>query len=314
MTDCTRNCWIFAALMGLLVWAFALGQGGVGLLPGAFLGFVTAWLLGGLLVMLFCQGDVADHGLGFADLSPRGAEGATAAPSAGGERREASTARATRAEPALQAPAGASADPRQAVTFEPSTAVKAAEEAAEHTAPVEPIRTGAPQGASADPRLAVTFTEAGGADRAPAARVEAALTERDAAGPGAAFSAECQPSRPTRSTDAGRAARAHRRGAAPDDAPHSTAAHLAAPRDGQGDDLSRILGIGPWLTEWLHDNGIRRFDQIAAWSPEDVRTWGDRLGRNGGRIEREDWVGQARILAAGGETAHSGRVDRGEST
>ena len=115
-------------------------------------------------------------------------------------------------------------------------------------------------------------------------------------------------------TDAGRAARAHRRGAAPDDAPHSTAAHLAAPRDGQGDDLSRILGIGPRLTEWLHDNGIRRFDQIAAWSPEDVRAWGDRLGRNGGRIDREDWVGQARILAAGGETAHSRRVDQGEST
>ena len=41
---------------------------------------------------------------------------------------------------------------------------------------------------------------------------------------------------------------------------------------------------------------------------------GERLGRNGGRIERDDWVGQARILAAGGETEHSRRVDRGEAT
>lgn len=312
MTDCTRNCWIFAALMGLLVWAFALGQGGVGLLPGAFLGFVTAWLLGGLLVMLFCQGEAADEGLGFADTPLVVRDGAAVPPAGSAARRE--TTGATRVEPALQAPAGASADPRQAVTFESSTAVKAAEEAAEHRALVEPIRTGAPQGASTDPRLAVTFTEAGGADRAPVARVEAALTERDAAGPGAALYAEGQPSRPTRSTDAGQVARARRRGAAPDDAPRSTAAHLAAPRDGQDDDLSRILGIGPRLTEWLHDNGIRRFDQIAAWSPEDVRAWGDRLGRNGGRIDREDWVGQARILAAGGETAHSRRVDQGEST
>ena len=33
-----------------------------------------------------------------------------------------------------------------------------------------------------------------------------------------------------------------------------------------------------------------------------------------GRVVREDWVGQATMLAAGGETEHSQRVDRGEST
>ena len=31
-----------------------------------------------------------------------------------------------------------------------------------------------------------------------------------------------------------------------------------------------------------------------------------------GRIERENWVEQARILAAGGQTEFSRRVDRGE--
>ena len=31
-----------------------------------------------------------------------------------------------------------------------------------------------------------------------------------------------------------------------------------------------------------------------------------------GRAQREDWVGQAKILAAGGETEHSQRVDKGE--
>ena len=29
---------------------------------------------------------------------------------------------------------------------------------------------------------------------------------------------------------------------------------------------------------------------------------------------RDDWVGQAKVLAAGGETEHSRRVERGEST
>lgn len=99
MTDCTRNCWIFAALMGLLVWAFALGQGGVGLLPGAFLGFVTAWLLGGLLVMLFCQGEAADAGLGFADTPPVVRDGSAVPPARSAALRE--TTGATRAEPPL---------------------------------------------------------------------------------------------------------------------------------------------------------------------------------------------------------------------
>lgn len=33
-----------------------------------------------------------------------------------------------------------------------------------------------------------------------------------------------------------------------------------------------------------------------------------------GRASRDDWIGQSKILAAGGETEHSRRVDRGEST
>ena len=369
MTDCTRNCWIFAALMGLLVWLFALGQGGAGLLPGVFLGFVTAWLLGGLLVMLFGQGDVADDGLEFAGTPSIARDGAAVPPPAGTPRRD--TTGPTRAEPALQAPAGASTDPRQAVTFEPSSEVTATEKAAGQAPHREPIHTGAPEGASADPRQAATFTYSGGADRAPAARTTGALTDHDPGETAARASADAQPLRqvgalrtttgnpgldadvtagnqggaetgdaPARddggqagrwdataatdgydrradashSTDAGRAARARRSGASHDAAPRDIAVHRAAPRDGQGDDLSRILGIGQRLTDWLHDNGIWHFDQIAAWTPEDVRAWGERLGRNGGRIERDDWVGQARILAQGGETAHSRRIDRGEST
>ena len=52
MTDCARKCWIFAALMGLVVWLMAMGHGGAGVFGGLFLAFVTAWLLGGLLVLL----------------------------------------------------------------------------------------------------------------------------------------------------------------------------------------------------------------------------------------------------------------------
>lgn len=56
MSTCARQCWIFAAVMGLVVFALTAGVGGIGVLPGLFLGLVTAGLLGALLVILFCQG------------------------------------------------------------------------------------------------------------------------------------------------------------------------------------------------------------------------------------------------------------------
>lgn len=59
MTNCARNCWIFAAGMGLVVLLFSLS--GVGFMGGLFLGFVTTWLLGGLGVFLLCQGAEADE-------------------------------------------------------------------------------------------------------------------------------------------------------------------------------------------------------------------------------------------------------------
>ena len=78
------------------------------------------------------------------------------------------------------------------------------------------------------------------------------------------------------------------------------------------DDLMRIKGIGPKLSDWLHENGITRYAQIAAWDAATVADFAQRLGRMGNRIEADDWVGQAKLLAEGGETEFSHRVDDGE--
>ena len=78
------------------------------------------------------------------------------------------------------------------------------------------------------------------------------------------------------------------------------------------DDLMRIKGIGPKLSDWLHENGVTRYAQIAEWDAATVADYAHRLGRMGNRIEADDWVGQARLLAAGGETEFSHRVDDGE--
>lgn len=85
----------------------------------------------------------------------------------------------------------------------------------------------------------------------------------------------------------------------------------AAPKT--ADDLRRIKGVGPKLSDWLARNGVTRFDQIAAWDMAAIQDHARQLGRMGSRIEADDWVGQARILAAGGETEHSRRVQRGEA-
>ncbi len=94
-------------------------------------------------------------------------------------------------------------------------------------------------------------------------------------------------------------------------APARKASQPAA-ADAPPDDLKRIKGIGPKLSEWLHENGITRYAQIAAWDADAVADYAERLGRMGGRIEADDWVGQARQLAEGGETEFSHRVDDGE--
>lgn len=78
------------------------------------------------------------------------------------------------------------------------------------------------------------------------------------------------------------------------------------------DDLTRIHGIGPMLQNWLAGYGIERVEQIAAWDDADVARYAGMMGRMGHRIRGEDWVGQARRLAAGEQTAHSTTAATGE--
>ncbi len=79
---------------------------------------------------------------------------------------------------------------------------------------------------------------------------------------------------------------------------------------GPSDDLTRIRGIDTLVQKQLKELGVRRFSDIAALTAVDVNGLNDRLGAKG-RIEQENWLGQAQILATGGETYYSRRVDRG---
>ncbi|GLQ34209.1 hypothetical protein GCM10007939_04920 [Amylibacter marinus] len=61
------------------------------------------------------------------------------------------------------------------------------------------------------------------------------------------------------------------------------------------DDLKKIGGVGPKLEETLNKLGIYQFAQVAAWSNDEIMWVDDNLSFKG-RIERDDWIGQASEL------------------
>ena len=77
-------------------------------------------------------------------------------------------------------------------------------------------------------------------------------------------------------------------------------ASLEAPRGGKADDLKLIKGVGPALEKQMNEIGIFHFDQIANWNAADIAWIDENMVRFKGRATRDDWVGQAEILAAGG--------------
>jgi len=78
---------------------------------------------------------------------------------------------------------------------------------------------------------------------------------------------------------------------------------LSAARGGQADDLQRIKGVGPKLEAMLHGLGVYHFDQIAGWTPREIAWIDYHLEGFNGRIERDDWVAQAKAVLAGGSDA-----------
>lgn len=74
---------------------------------------------------------------------------------------------------------------------------------------------------------------------------------------------------------------------------------VIAPAVGAPDDLELIKGVGPALNALLIGLGVRRFDQMAAWTARDIAEVDQHLGAFRGRIERDHWVDQAGYLARG---------------
>ena len=75
------------------------------------------------------------------------------------------------------------------------------------------------------------------------------------------------------------------------------------PAKGPGDPLTQLKGLGPKAASLLNDLGVTRFEQIASWNEADIAAIDARMGAFKGRIGRDRWVDQAKLLAKGDTTA-----------
>ncbi len=143
----------------------------------------------------------------------------------------------------------------------------------------------------------------------PAAGASAAATARtggakDATKPGAGAAKAAEAPAPKPAAKGAASVEAQPGGKAP--------GALQGPREGGADNLKEIKGVGPKLEKMLHDMGVYHFDQIAAWGRSEIAWADENLKGFKGRVSRDDWVGQAKILAEGGETEFSKKVDKGD--
>ena len=79
--------------------------------------------------------------------------------------------------------------------------------------------------------------------------------------------------------------------------------------DKKKDDLLLIKGLGKVSQSVLHENGIYHFDQIANFTEDEIK-WIEKAISFPGRVMRDDWIGQAKILSSGDNTEYSKRVNK----
>ena len=77
---------------------------------------------------------------------------------------------------------------------------------------------------------------------------------------------------------------------------------FTAPAETEADDLKEIKGVGEVMEETLNDLGITTFKQLAEFQEAEVQMVTDALSESnagfGDRITRDEWVKQAKVLAA----------------
>lgn len=72
----------------------------------------------------------------------------------------------------------------------------------------------------------------------------------------------------------------------------------ATPTSSDRDDLKKLSGIGPRLEQALNERGIKHYADVAKMSKAALKKLDVELGLEG-RVLKDDWAGQAKILSGG---------------
>ncbi|MBV2360563.1 endonuclease [Thalassococcus sp. CAU 1522] len=278
--SCALGCWALAAGVGLLTAILLLVVGGMKFFAAVFLGGLAFVLLGLLFNWMFCA-PLPKPG----EVKPGEDRGMRAVPPAQASAQASASGGAAAAKAPASAPASSPAK---------ATAAAAAPAAA---SAVKPSKALSGQDDLAGRKGSWKYEGEGGAaksaKKAPAKKAAAKKAPAKKAEPAAAVDYDGDGTL---------------EGAGEGTRPEA----LSAPRGGKADDLKKIKGIGPKLEKLCNSLGFYHFDQIANWTPDEVAWVNANLEGFKGRVSRDEWVDQAKLLAAGGETAFSKKVDKGD--
>lgn len=271
---CQGKAWAGGAVAGLIVTAFLLLVGNLSFLAALFMGLITFGLLGSFLVWSFCSGSAIAAPPAYKPVSaPKPAQRVAETPVAP---KPAAPAAPTAAAPVAPSPAPA---PKPAPAAAPVAAAPTARTVA---AAAEPVAAAAPE-VNAVPDASDAPVKAKPAKAKPAAK----KTTKAAAKPA---KAEAKPAKASKAA----AAKPAKAATVPEGG--SKPRGLKAPRKSGADDLKQIEGIGPVLEKLCNDLGIWHFDQIAKWGAAEVAWMDSNLKGFRGRVTRDKWVSQAKII------------------
>lgn len=288
---CSRMCLIFGALFGLLIAVLAYWNVDFNMVISLILGLIAFGIGQWVLKMMFC-----------------GEEGEGAMSSAGEDPRPSSSPQ----------PASSAAASAAAVSTPVADAPAASAEAAAKTSssPSAPAKTEAAGGSWTD-SVSSTSGKASDARGATGLKPTAALADEETlrdgvgswkyGGDADAASAASKPAAATPDLEGDYDGDGVVEGKDEGEKPET----LTKARGGKPDDLKQIKGVGPKMEELLNSLGFFHFDQVAGWSDQQVAWVDANLEGFKGRVSRDNWVEQAKILSEGGETEFSKRVEGG---
>ena len=311
--SCPVMCWIIGALLALATYLILSGRFEVGMIFALILALAVFVVSGALLGRLFCRGvETSTHGhtarhdqeidatpqsIVSADSNgamvsgiPETTNKTTSAGVAAAATTEASASKAKSAvagaKPAAKPKAKAAAKPKAKSASAASTGAK--------KAAAKP---------AAKPKAKAAAKPAAKPKAKAAAKPTAKPKAKAAAKPAAKAATKPAAKKPAAKT----ATKPARKPVAKDGKPEM----LKKARASGADDLKQIKGVGPKMETMLNKMGVYHFDQVSGWRAKEVKWVDENLEGFKGRVSRDGWVKQAKILAKGGKTEFSKKVAKG---